>query len=238
VIDEAREMKKQLTSDGIKTILMPFGWKSVFFVCLFLAAGRLDIFSAWLFLGMDYMGVIIVSVIFWKLAPELANERASIKEGTKPWDKVFLAFYFTISLICFPIVAGLDVGRYHWSHIHINYAIAGIFLYTLCVAFGSWAIVVNRFFETTVRIQKERGHQVITSGPYRFVRHPGYLSMILGALSASFIIGSLYSLIPGGLGIIAVIVRTWLEDRTLQEELDGYREYASRVRWRLVPGIW
>ena len=108
----------------------------------------------------------------------------------------------------------------------------------LCVALVSWAIVVNRFFETSVRIQTDRGHKVITGGPYRFVRHPGYLALILGTLSGTFILGSVYSLIPGGLAIIAVIIRTFLEDRTLQDELDGYREYTSRVRWRLVPGIW
>jgi protein-S-isoprenylcysteine O-methyltransferase Ste14 len=230
--------EKQLTSDGVKAILMPFGWKAVFYICFFLAAGRLDITRAWLLLGIDYLGVVIISVIFWKLAPELANQRATIKEGTKHWDKVFLAFYFTISLIAFPIVAGLDVGRFQWSELHINYSIAGVILFTLCVAFISWAIMVNQFFETTVRIQTDRGHKVITGGPYRLVRHPGYLSLILGALSATFIIGSGYSLIPGGLGIIAVVIRTFLEDRTLQEELNGYREYASRVRWRLVPGIW
>jgi len=231
-------MQKQLTRDGVKTILMLFGWKAVFYICFFLAAGRQDIFRAWLLLGIDYFGVVVVSVIFWKLAPELANQRATIKEGTKSWDKVFLAFYFIISLIAFPIVAGLDVGRYHWSELHINYAIAGVILFALCVAFGSWAIVVNRFFETTVRIQTDRGHKVITGGPYRFVRHPGYLSMVLGTLSASLILGSAYSLIPGGLAIIALLIRTWLEDRTLQEELDGYRDYASHVRWRLIPGLW
>ena len=89
-----------------------------------------------------------------------------------------------------------------------------------------------------MRIQKDRGHRVIDGGPYRFMRHPGYLSMILGALSASFIIGSLYSLIPCGLAIIALLIRTHLEDRTLHKELEGYQEYASRVRWRLLPGIW
>jgi len=231
-------MNERLTQDGVKTILMPFGWKAVFYICFFLAAGRLDISRAWLLLGIDYLGVVIISVIFWKLAPELANQRATIKEGTKAWDKIFLAFYSTISLIAFPIVAGLDVGRYYWSELHINYAIAGVILLALCFAFCSWAIIVNRFFETTVRIQTDRGHEVITGGPYRFVRHPGYLSLILGAVSASFIIGSLYSLIPCGVAIIALLVRTYLEDRTLQEELNGYREYASRVRWRLIPGIW
>ncbi len=231
-------MGKQLTRDGVKTISMLFVWKAVFYVCFFVAAGRLDIPRAWLLLSIDYLGVIVISVIFWKLAPELANQRATIKEGTKSWDKVFLALYLTIALIAFPIVAGLDVGRYYWSELHINYAITGVILFVLCVALGSWAIVVNRFFETTVRIQTDRGHRVITDGPYRFVRHPGYLAMILGTLSASFITGSLYSLIPGGFALVALLVRTYLEDRTLKEELDGYREYASRVRWRLVPGIW
>ena len=166
-------MKQQLTKDGVKTILMPFGWKAVFFICFFLAAGRMDIPRAWIFLGMDYLGVIVVSVVFWKLTPELANQRATIKEGTKPWDKIFLAFYFTISLIAFPIVAGLDVGRYHWSELHINYAITGVILFALCVALGSWAIVVNRFFETTVRIQTDRGHHVITGRPLRFRQASG-----------------------------------------------------------------
>jgi protein-S-isoprenylcysteine O-methyltransferase Ste14 len=229
---------EKLNRDGVKTILMPFGWKAVFFICFFLAAGRLNIPRAWLFLGIDFLGVIVVSVIFWKLTPGLANQRAAIREGTKAWDKFFLAFYFSVSLIVFPIVAGLDVGKYQWSEFHTNYAITGVLLYVLCVALGSWAIVVNRFFETTVRIQKDRGHRVIDGGPYRFIRHPGYLSMILGALSASFIIGSLYSLIPCGLAIIALLIRTHLEDRTLHKELEGYREYASRVRWRLLPGIW
>lgn len=231
-------MQNQLTKQGVKTILMPFDWKAVFYICFFMAAGRMDIFRAWLLLGIDYLGVVVISVIFWKVAPELANQRASIKEGTKPWDKVFLAFYFTISLLAFPIVAGLDVGRYHWSELHINYAITGIILFALCVALGSWAIVVNQFFETTVRIQADREHRVISRGPYHWVWHPGYLAMVLGALSASLILGSLYSLIPGGLGIITLLVRTSLEDQTLQEELHGYRDYASRVCWRLIPGIW
>ena len=231
-------MDKQLTDDGVKTILMPFGWKAVFYLCLFLAAGRLDIFRAWLLLGIDYLGVVVISLIFWKLVPELANQRATIKEGTKAWDEVFLAFCFTISLIAFPIVAGLDVGRYHWSELHINYAIVGVILFALCVAFGSWAIVVNRFFETTVRIQTDRGHKVITSGPYRFVRHPGYLAAIVGSLAAPLILGSLWAFAPVVAGALLFTARTALEDRTLRQELAGYPEYASRTRFRLLPGIW
>jgi protein-S-isoprenylcysteine O-methyltransferase Ste14 len=151
---------------------------------------------------------------------------------------VFLATYFPVSLLVFPIVAGLDVGRFKWSQLGISYSIGGVILYVICFVLGYWAVVVNEHFETTVRIQEDRGHKVINSGPYRFVRHPGYLSMILGSLSASLVIGSVYSLIPGGVAILAVVVRTYLEDQTLQEELRGYSEYTKKTRHRLVPGVW
>lgn len=168
----------------------------------------------------------------------LANQRASIKEGTKTWDKVFLAIYFPVSLLIFPIVAGLDVGRFRWSQLGITYAIGGVVLYIVCFVLGYWAMVVNEHFEATVRIQKDRVHKVITSGPYRFVRHPGYLSMILGGLSASFIIGSLCSLIPCTAAILAIVIRTYLEDWTLQKELEGYSEYVKKTKYRLLPGVW
>lgn len=231
-------MKKRLTKDGAKALLTPFRWTIVMAVSFFLAAGRLDVFRAWLFFGIYFVGAIVGAVIMWKFAPELANQRASIKEGTKTWDKVFLAIYFPVSLLVFPIVAGLDVGRFQWSQLGISCSIVGVVLYVICFVLGYWAMVVNEHFETTVRIQKDRGHKVITSGPYRFVRHPGYLSMILGGLSASLVIGSVYSLIPGGVAILAVVVRTYFEDQTLQEQLRGYAEYTKKTRYRLVPGVW
>jgi protein-S-isoprenylcysteine O-methyltransferase Ste14 len=231
-------MKEQLTKDGVKALLAPFRWTIVMTVSFFLAAGRLDVFRAWLFFGVYFVGAIVGAVIMWKFAPELANQRASIKEGTKTWDKVFLATYFPVSLLVFPIVAGLDVGRFKWSQLGISYSIGGVILYVICFVLGYWAVVVNEHFETTVRIQEDRGHKVINSGPYRFVRHPGYLSMILGGLSASLVIGSVYSLIPGGVAILAVVVRTYLEDQTLQEQLRGYSEYTKKTRYRLIPGVW
>jgi protein-S-isoprenylcysteine O-methyltransferase Ste14 len=231
-------MKERLTKDGVKALLAPFRWTIVMTVSFFLAAGRLDVFRAWLFFGVYFVGAIVGAVIMWKFAPELANQRASIKEGTKTWDKVFLATYFPVSLLVFPIVAGLDVGRFKWSQLGISYSIGGVILYVICFVLGYWAVVVNEHFETTVRIQEDRGHKVINSGPYRFVRHPGYLSMILGGLSASLVIGSVYSLIPGGVAILAVVVRTYLEDQTLQEQLRGYSEYTKKTRYRLIPGVW
>lgn len=99
-------------------------------------------------------------------------------------------------------------------------------------------MITNRYFETTVRIQKDRGHQVIATGPYKIVRHPGYVGIILSVLSFSLIIGSLFSLIPAGIIILLFIVRTLLEDKTLHDELDGYPEYSKQVKYRLLPGIW
>jgi len=231
-------MKKQLTKDGVKALLVPFRWTIVMAVSFFLAAGRLDVFRAWLFFGVYFVGAIVGAVIMWQFAPELTNQRAFIKKETKTWDKAFLAIYFPVSLLVFPIVAGLDVGRFQWSELGITYAIGGVVLYVTCFVLGYWAMVVNEHFEATVRIQKDRGHKVITRGPYRLVRHPGYLSMILGGLSASFVIGSVYSLIPGGVAILAVVVRTYLEDRTLQKELEGYSEYIKKTRYRLFFGVW
>ena len=101
-----------------------------------------------------------------------------------------------------------------------------------------WAMLVNRHFESSVRIQKDRGHRVITTGPYRIVRHPGYVGAILFGISTPLIIGSVYGLIPGGIAVILLIIRTSLEDKLLRNELNGYVEYTKRVRYRLVPGLW
>jgi protein-S-isoprenylcysteine O-methyltransferase Ste14 len=238
IVVRRRRMKEKLNKDGIKALLALFRWRIVMVVAFFLAAGRLDILRAWLFFSIHLIGAIMGAVIMWKLAPELANQRASVKEGTKKWDKFFLATYFSVSLLLFPIVAGLDVGRFQWSKLGNFYTIAGIVLYLVCFILAYWAMVANEHFEVTVRIQVDRNHRVITNGPYRFVRHPGYLSMVLGGLSACFIIGSVYSLIPAAIAIVAVIVRTYLEDRTLQNELTGYSEYVKQTKYRLLPGVW
>ena len=174
----------------------------------------------------------------WKLAPELANQRAFVKEGTKTWDKFFLATYFPISLLVFPIVAGLDAGRFHWSQLGITYAIAGVVLYLACFILGYWAMVANEHFEATVRIQEDRDHKVITRGPYRFIRHPGYFGGLLFNIATPLVFGSFWGLIPTIVAIILLFVRTYLEDKTLQAELPGYVDYTKEVKFKLLPGIW
>lgn len=219
-------------------ITAPFRWLAVQAVILFIAAGHLDIPRAWLYLALNLLFSIAGMVITWKRMPELLNQRGGINPGTKTWDKVFLATYFPVILVIMPLTAGLDVGRFGRPGLGIHFAILGIALYASAFFMAQWAMVVNKFFEGTVRIQEERGHYVVTTGPYRIVRHPGYAGMILASLAPPLIIGSAHALIPAGIGIILVIIRTSLEDATLHNELNGYTEYASRVRYRLLPGIW
>jgi protein-S-isoprenylcysteine O-methyltransferase Ste14 len=136
------------------------------------------------------------------------------------------------------IVAGLD-HRFGWSPVFPLWLIVlGIFLTALGYAISAWAFIENRFFSSVVRIQTERGHVVCDSGPYRIVRHPGYAGNILPLLGIVLALGSVWTVIPAVVALVIAILRTALEDRTLQEELLGYREYAHHVRYRLFPGIY
>lgn len=172
--------------------------------------------------------------------PGLMSERQNIEnlQTAKPWDKV-LAPLMALS-IGYPmvIVAGLD-HRYGWSFEFPPWLIApGFILILLGYAFATWALAENRFFSSVVRIQAERGHAVCESGPYRVVRHPGYAGNILALFGIVLALGSLWTLIPATVATIIAVIRTVLEDRTLREELPGYRDYARRVRYRLVPWIY
>ena len=231
-------MKQRLNQDGIKYLLAPLRWTILMGVAFFAAAGRLDISRAWLTFGIHFLGAIAGAILMWTFAPGLANQRASIRQGTKRWDKVILAIYFLLVLLVIPIIAGLDVGRYRWSQLSINFAVIGIIFYLAFFILFYWSMLVNEHFEGSARIQNDRAHKVTTNGPYGLVRHPGYVAMIFAGLSDSFIIGSLYALIPGTVAAIVTIVRTFLEDRMLQNELEGYAEYASKRKYRLIPGLW
>lgn len=231
-------MKQQLNKDGIKYLRAPFRWTILMAVSFFIAAGRLDILRAWLAFGIHFIGAIAGAILMWKFAPGLANQRASVRQGTKSWDKVILLSYFLLVLLVIPIIAGLDTGRYQWSQLSINYAIVGIVLYLAFFLLFYWSMLINEHFEGSSRIQNDRAHRVIVKGPYGIVRHPGYVAMIFVSLADSFIIGSLYSLIPSICAVAVTVIRTFLEDRMLQNELEGYFEYAQKIKYRLIPGIW
>jgi protein-S-isoprenylcysteine O-methyltransferase Ste14 len=172
--------------------------------------------------------------------PGLLAERQNMEkiQSAKAWDKVLaplMALSVTFPLV---IVAGLD-HRFGWSPIFpLWFIVLGFLLISLGYAFAAWALAENRFFSSVVRIQTDRGHVVCDSGPYRIVRHPGYAGNILALPGIVLALGSLWTLIPVVIAIIIAVIRTELEDRTLQEELKGYKEYVQRVRYRLIPGIY
>ncbi len=204
---------------------------------LFIAAGRADWIAAWIFLAV-YVGTITVNTLMLLPEhPDLIAERGQPKENAKNWDKILSSVTGVVYLATM-LVAGLDV-RMGWSPpVALVVPAIGLALLILGNALFSWAMASNAFFSTLVRIQDERGHAVASTGPYRYVRHPGYVGWILLSLGMPLLLGSWWAFLPGGLSAVLMAVRTALEDRTLQDELPGYKEYAQRVRSRLVPGVW
>lgn len=201
---------------------------------LFVSSGDLGWVWAWLYLGVG-LGVLIMNVRI--LPAELIAERGQPRDNVKRWDKV-LTSIAGLPMLAVPIVAGLD-RRYEWSPQLIPALhLVGLALYALGQGLFSWAMASNRYFSTAVRIQMERGHAVATGGPYRFIRHPGYVGYSVSTLAMSLALGSLWALIPAGLMACLLVLRTSLEDRTLRDELPGYKEYSERVRYRLLPGVW
>ena len=204
---------------------------------LFLSAGRLDWLMGWALVGIYFLWVCATSAILILRSPDLIAERLGPRKGAKTWDTAIMSIV-GLTTIARLLVAGLD-QRFGWTTgISIPLQVAATVVAALGYALGGWATAANAFFSQIVRIQEERGHAVVSNGPYRFVRHPGYVGTILFELSTPVMLGSWWALIPGGLAALLFVVRTSLEDRTLQEELNGYREYAQAVRYRLLPGVW
>lgn len=204
----------------------------------FLSAGRLDLSRAWIFFSLYFVSLFFNMVLFLKFNPEIISARSEMIRGEmKWWDKLFGVFY-TIFLFIMFIVCGLDVGRFRLPSPGMEFLAVGVVIFFVGWVFVAWAMVENKFFEMTVRVQKERDHKVVSTGPYAIVRHPGYAGMILFYGCTPFIIGSLYGLIPALLLAVAFVFRTYFEDRLLYEGLPGYKEYAKKVRYRLVPFVW
>ncbi len=206
-------------------------------VILFLPAGDIRWAKGWLFLLVFSLLTVASSLYLWRTNPDIFVARSKIHPGTKGWDKVLMAFLLSSFAAIF-VVAGFDAGRFHWSSAPLGVIVLGYVL--LCVGFfiSIWVYKVNRFAEPSVRIQTDRGHKVIDTGPYAIVRHPLYVGGLILFTGTPLALGSFWALIPTAVGTLVIIVRTVLEDRTLQKELAGYKEYAARVRYRLIPGVW
>ena len=214
--------------------------RSIFFMAFitaitFILAGRLDYWQGWTYIGLN---IIFLLLSYFLLPPELIQERLKPKEGMKTWDKTF---YIVSEPVFFAvlIISVLDGGRFGWGpRIPIFVIIIAALVYSIGQIIVLWAKRENKFFSSVVRVQKDRGQTVCKCGPYQFVRHPGYLGGLLYSVATPLLLGSFWGLIPTLISLILLFIRTYLEDKTLLEELKGYKDYTEEVRYRILPGIW
>ncbi len=229
---------KEIRKSFFKAILLTTVLVVIMAWFFFSSAGRYDIPRAWYFFISMIIYFYISIIVLYKFNPTLIAERLKMKKDAKKWDRILMRITNLFGVYITIIIAGLDVGRFRWSYLNMHFLVIGYILWILSNFFSTYAMTVNPHFEPTVRIQNDRNHRVVTTGPYRYIRHPGYLGGILFYISTPLIIGSTYAFIPEGIAITLTIIRTILEDKTLQNELDGYLEYSKKVKYKLIPGIW
>lgn len=213
------------------------GLPLILLALVFLPVGRLDWSPGWIFIAFLVIVYGVSIAVLKRVNPAIFRARNRFQAGTKRWDVIL------VSLICIGMIAEIpiatfDAGRMSWSVMPVSVVILGYILLAAGIALGAWAQAVNRFFEPGVRLQRERGQHVISTGPYAFVRHPGYVSAIMVFAGLALSLASWWALIPAAWASGLLVLRTSWEDALLRAELDGYAEYARRVRFRLVPGFW
>ena len=203
---------------------------------LFISAGTSRWPAAWAYLGFTMLLLAGNAIYVLPRNPEIIAERGRFHRGTRRFDKILLPFFTVAGLLVF-VVSGLD-ARFTWAPLSSAWAGIGGVLMAAGMVPTAGAMAVNRNLEPTVRIQEERGHQVVTTGPYRFVRHPMYVGIVVGTIAVPLMLGSAWALVPAAAVIALLFVRTAFEDRMLRADLAGYAEYASRTRYRLIPRVW
>ena len=207
---------------------------------LFLAAWRFDWVVAWAYVIIHIAITLISRVLIWRANPDLLAERGRYADSgvAQGWDRLLLPLTAILGPLLVWIVAGLD-ERLSWSpNLPVALQVVAAVLLFGGYVFSTWAMTVNAYFSAVVRVQADRGQTVVTTGPYRLVRHPGYAGGALVYLTMPLMLDSLWALLPAVLTVALVVVRTAMEDRLLQSQLPGYTDYARRTRYRLLPGIW
>ncbi len=207
-------------------------------LAVFLSADNFEWTRGWICFGLYVVGLSIVGALARRYNPSIEEARANFRHvETKRFDKIILAIYFPLVYVQL-VVAGLDAERYHWTSLPRWTIYPGAAVFALAMVLVGSVLAVNRFAENTVRIQTERGHVVVTSGPYRYVRHPLYLGAILMYIATPLVLGSVWAFAVTAAILVVLVIRTALEDRTLRRELLGYEEFTKDTRYRLLPGIW
>lgn len=214
---------KHVSLFGLRYVFQRFALLTLFAVCLFVAAGAWIWPRAWAALIVCFVSESLVNLVLAVRAPETLNQRGSTHVGVKPFDRVFAVGYLILSM-SIAAVAGFDCIRFGWTSLPWSTFVPGVALVSISTIVGTWSMVENEHFELFVRIQSERSHRVVTTGPYRMIRHPGYLAGVLGALAAPLLFGSVYTVIPACLMTVLIIWRTQREDTTLTKELPGYAD--------------
>lgn len=204
---------------------------------LFLGSGRLNWDWAWIFLGISLLSVAVNAAFMLRNSPDTIVERGKPKE-VQGWDKLIGGILLIGQYFLVPLLAALD-QRFAWTGVlPLGWHILGAVIYATGLGLTGWSMIVNAYFSTAARIQSDRGQQVCRSGPYAFIRHPGYIGFFFQVLSVPLLLGSLWALIFAFPATICLLIRTSLEDHLLRAELAGYEQYAQEVKYRLIPGLW
>ncbi|WP_374687562.1 isoprenylcysteine carboxylmethyltransferase family protein [Promineifilum sp.] len=232
----AQQPQEGLNEYGRRRFIQVFAMMAVYALCLFVPAGTLRWWNAWMYLGLFLFAILTGGLYVARKNPAIINERGRPSENTKPFDRLFARLSVPIGLSTL-IVAGLD-HRFGWSSVPLWLQIAGFIGILPGLIMPYWVMLVNAYAATTVRVEVERGQHVITTGPYRYVRHPLYSATLFGYIFSPAAFASWWMAIPLALSSVLFIWRTANEDRTLMAELPGYQEYAQKTRYRLLPGVW
>jgi len=205
---------------------------------LLIVGGRWNWLEGWLLAVMFFVYLVGTSLWVVRHAPGLSSERArAVAQPGSVLERLIL-IWVVVAQVALILIAALDGGRYRWSQVPVWGEMAGFAMMVGYLALNLWVMVHNAYLSAVVRIQDERGHTVVTTGPYRVIRHPMYTAICLMGVGIPLALGSWWALVPGGLLIVTFILRTNQEDRFLLANLSGYAEYAQRTRYRLVPGVW
>ncbi len=227
---------KSFDKYGKLALIKEFLSRSVMAFILVITSGTWTWINIWIYVGLATLTSVLVFIFVVRVNPSLYNERGNPRENTQKWDLIWIRIYGLISYLSI-IIAGLD-KKNSWSSLGNGWIFPGGILIILSGVLSTWAMAENNYFSSVVRIQNDRGQTVVNSGPYQYIRHPGYLGAILYYIGTPMVLDSWVSFFPVLIIIIGFIIRTHFEEKILKEELDGYGRYTQKVKYRLIPGIW